>query len=158
MERKTPRRRKVRSSHEGAAPRRAHAAGGRPGLRAGVGRAGDAALVAISLAPATAAAAQLSRQLGQLARRQAAGSDARQRSLDPHDAGGALRCAGALQDLARTAARAASAAARALAPVQGATSGAAAADSPAVQHLPANAPGAAAGAAQRMAQYVSRAA
>src|SRR5580704_14761755 len=135
MERKTPRRRKVRSSHEGAAPRRAHAAGGRPGLRAGVGRAGDAALVAISLAPATAAAAQLSRQLGQLARRQAAGSDARQRSLDPHDAG------------------AASAAARALAPVQGATSGAAAADSPAVQHLPANAPGAAAGAAQRMAQY-----
>src|SRR5580658_1807450 len=143
MGRKTPRRRKVRSSHEGAAPRRAHAAGGRPGLRTGVGRAGGAALVAIALASATAAAAQLSRQLGQRARREAAGSDARQRSLDPHDPGGALRCAGALQDLARTAARAASAAARALAPVQGATPGPAGTDSPTILYLQANAPGAA---------------
>src|SRR5271156_3373623 len=147
MGRKTPRRRKVPSSHEGAAPRGAHAARGRPGLRAGAGRAGGAALVAIALAPAAAAPAQLSRQLGQLARREAAGSVARQRSLDPYDAGRALRCAGALQDLARTAARAASAATRALAPVQGAAAGQAAADSQSVQHLQANVPGAAAGAA-----------
>ena len=101
-----------------------------------------------SLSPRAAAApAQLSGQLGQLARRETAGADPRQRSLDPHDAGGALRRAGALQDLACTAARATAAATRTLAPVQGAAPGKAAADSQPVQHLPTNAGRETAGAA-----------
>ena len=118
---RTPRRRrKVRSSREGSAPYPAGAFCRGSRLRAGTRRACGAALVAVTFAPAAAAPARLSRQLGQPARREAAIPRARQRPLDSYDARGALGCARPIQTVARAAARAASAAARALAAVQGA--------------------------------------